>query len=141
MLPSYSLATQSAGRAGLRDAPAPSGETAGGRNARALPGRRAAGGRPAWSRSRPYMGTEAARLSRGPASCQDSEDGHLYPRMRGTNPALLHICGHLSTCPGRGGERETPTPLCRSSPSPSFPSDKGPKHTFVSPLLSDSDTW
>lgn len=86
MLPSYSLATQPAARAGLSYAPAPSRETAGGRNARALPGGRAAGGRPAWSRSRPYKGTEAARLSRGPASCQDGEDGHLSPRMRGTNP-------------------------------------------------------
>lgn len=96
MLPSYSLATQLAARAGLSYAPAPSRETAGGRNARALPGGRAAGGRPAWSRSRPYKGTEAARLSRGPASCQDGEDGHLSPRMRGTNPAPFHVSGRLS---------------------------------------------
>lgn len=53
-------------------------------------------GGPAWSRSRPYMGTEAARLSRGPAFCQDSKDGHLSPRMSGTNWAPLHISGHLS---------------------------------------------
>lgn len=86
------------------------------------------------------MGTEAARLSRGPASCQDSEDGHLSPRMNGTNRAPLHISRHLSPVLGER-EGETPSPLRQSSPSHSFPSERGPKHTLVSPLLSDSDTW
>lgn len=65
------------------------------------------------------MGTEAARLSRGPASCQDSEDGHLSPKMRGTNPALFHISEHPSPVLGEG-ERE-PLPSLRVTSLPYLP--------------------
>lgn len=86
------------------------------------------------------MGTEAARLSRGPASCQEGEDGHLSPRMRGTNLAPLHTRGHLP--PALGEEVRDPLPSQPAKPLPFLPFPRiGDPHTLVSPLLSDSDTW
>lgn len=64
------------------------------------------------------MGTEAARLSKGPASCQDSEDGHLSPKMRGTNPAPLHISEHPSPVLG---ERKGTPPSLRVTSLPYLP--------------------
>lgn len=62
------------------------------------------------------MGTEAARLSSGPASCQDREDGHLSPRMRGTNQAPLHIGEHLPHVLAEG--EKDPLPSLPAKPLP-----------------------